>query len=246
MALLPLALLPIIFLPGCNRGAHPAQLYQRAPDFTVSDGTTSVHLANYRGKVVLLNFWWSQCAPCIAELPSLLQLHHDDPNLIVLGVSIDEDPDSYSAFIRRRHVDFITVRDPKQATPSLFHRPQWRHPPQIRRPNRLVRPRDSRIPQEPLSRASCYHPCMTTVDILFRYVTPPTEAAIFALADTREVYGIRRLLFDRAARTVRVEYDATRLNAAAVAKLVRQAGLDIEEELSLIPPQPAPEPAPAA
>ncbi len=86
---------------------------------------------------------------------------------------------------------------------------------------------------------------MTTVDILFRYTTPPTEAAAFALSDTREVYGIRRLHFDRAARTVRVEYDATRLNAAAVAKLVRQAGLDIEEEVSLIPPQPAAEPAPA-
>jgi hypothetical protein len=87
---------------------------------------------------------------------------------------------------------------------------------------------------------------MTTVDILFRYTTPPTETAIFALADTREVYGIRNLIFDRAAHTVRVEYDATRLNGAAVAKLVRQAGLDIEEELSLIPPQPIPEPAPAA
>lgn len=88
---------------------------------------------------------------------------------------------------------------------------------------------------------------MTQVDILFRYATPPTEAAIFALGKLREVYGIRRLLFDRAARTVRVEYDATRLDAATVAQLVRQAGLDIEEQLPLIPPQPpAPEPAPAA
>ncbi len=87
---------------------------------------------------------------------------------------------------------------------------------------------------------------MTTVDVLFRYATPPTEAVSFALANTREVYGIRRLAFDRDQRTLRVEYDATRLTAAVVAKLVRQAGLDIEEELSLIPPQPAPEPAPAA
>jgi len=87
---------------------------------------------------------------------------------------------------------------------------------------------------------------MTNVDILFRYNTPPTEAAIFALANTRDVYGIRRLVFDRDAHTLRVEYDATRLNAAAVAKLVRQAGLDIDQELPLIPPQPAPEPASAA
>jgi hypothetical protein len=87
---------------------------------------------------------------------------------------------------------------------------------------------------------------MTTVDILFRYATPPTEAVTFALASAREVYGIRRLAFDREQRTLRVEYDATRLTAAVVANLVRQAGLDIEEELSLIPPQPEPEPAPAA
>jgi hypothetical protein len=81
---------------------------------------------------------------------------------------------------------------------------------------------------------------MTTVDILFRYATPPTEAVSFALANTREVYGIRRLSFDREQRTLCVEYDATRLTAPSVAKLVRQAGLDIESEVSLIPPHPAP------
>jgi len=85
---------------------------------------------------------------------------------------------------------------------------------------------------------------MTTVDILFRYAAPPTEAATFALANTREVYGIRRLTFDRAASTLRVEYDATRLNAAAVAQLIRQAGLQVVEEVQLTPPPPAPEPAP--
>ena len=79
---------------------------------------------------------------------------------------------------------------------------------------------------------------MTTVEILFRYATPPTEAVTFALAKTREVYGIRQFGFDRAARTLRVEYDATRLNAAAVAKLVRQAGLEIDTELPQIPLQP--------
>jgi len=87
---------------------------------------------------------------------------------------------------------------------------------------------------------------MTNVDILFRYNTPPGEAVIHALADTREVYGIRRLHFDASAHTLRVEYDATRLNAAAVAKLVRQAGLDIDQQLPLAVAQPAPEPASAA
>jgi len=87
---------------------------------------------------------------------------------------------------------------------------------------------------------------MTTVDILYRYGNPPTEASMFALANIKEVYGIRRLNFDREAHTLRVEYDATRLNGPAVTKLVRDAGLDVQEELSLIPRQPTQEPAPAS
>jgi hypothetical protein len=70
---------------------------------------------------------------------------------------------------------------------------------------------------------------MTTVEIVYRYATPPTEQVAVALAHARDVYGIRKLNFDHAARTLRIEYDATRLNAAAVTKLVREAGLDIVE-----------------
>ena len=87
---------------------------------------------------------------------------------------------------------------------------------------------------------------MTNVDILFRYAAQPTEAQALALANARDVYGIRHIVFDRAAHTLRVEYDATRLNAAMVTELVRRAGVQIAEELPLISPPPAPEPAPAS
>lgn len=86
---------------------------------------------------------------------------------------------------------------------------------------------------------------MTTVEILFSYTTPPTEHAVSALANAKDVYGIRKLCFDSTARTLRIEYDATRLTPAAVLKLVLQAGLEVAAELPLIPPQPEPEPAPA-
>ncbi len=115
----------LALLPGCNRGAHPAQLNTPAPDFTVSDGTSTVHLASYRGQVVLLNFWATWCSPCIEEMPSLLALHHADPNLVILAVSIDDDPDAYTHFITRRHIDLITVRDPKQSAAQLFHTDMW-------------------------------------------------------------------------------------------------------------------------
>jgi len=87
---------------------------------------------------------------------------------------------------------------------------------------------------------------MTTVDVVFRYATPPTEAVSLALANTREVYGIRRLSFDKNANTVTVEYDATRLTNSVVAQLVRRAGLQLIEEVPLALPAAPPEPAPAA
>jgi cytochrome c biogenesis protein CcmG/thiol:disulfide interchange protein DsbE len=118
-------LLSLALASACDRGAHPYLAGKRAPDFTVSDGTSTIHLASYRGKVVLLNFWWSQCAPCIQEMPGLLELHHDRPDLAILAVSIDEDPDSYTRFIARRHVDLITVRDPNQTAAKLYHTEGW-------------------------------------------------------------------------------------------------------------------------
>jgi cytochrome c biogenesis protein CcmG, thiol:disulfide interchange protein DsbE len=108
-------------LCACNRGAHPAQPGTRAPDFTVSDGTTTIHLASYRGQVVLLNFWFSTCPPCIAELPSLEKLHHDMPKLVILAVSVDQDPASYRSFIANHHMDLITVRNASESAPTLFH-----------------------------------------------------------------------------------------------------------------------------
>lgn len=87
---------------------------------------------------------------------------------------------------------------------------------------------------------------MTTVEVLYRYATPPTDQVAMALARTRDVYGIRRLVVDTQTRTIRVEFDATRLNAPTVGKLLMAAGLDLAEELPLIPPPPQqPEPAPA-
>jgi hypothetical protein len=84
---------------------------------------------------------------------------------------------------------------------------------------------------------------MTTVEIAYRYAAQPTEQMATALARARDVYGIRQLGFDRAAHTLRVEFDATRLNAAAITKLVRETGLDIAEEL---PPIAAPAPSATA
>ena len=84
----------------------------------------------------------------------------------------------------------------------------------------------------------------TNLDVLYRYELHPTEAAMIALGKARGVYGIRKISLNEQEKTLRVEFDFTRLNRAVVADLMRQTGIDIVEEIPLAPP-PAPKEAPA-
>lgn len=84
---------------------------------------------------------------------------------------------------------------------------------------------------------------MTQLDVMYRYDRPPGEATLMALGKVREVYGIRNLAVNERERTVRVEYDASRLGEAVVHGLLRRTGLDLVEKVSLIPDQPPAEPA---
>lgn len=116
-----LALGLFAFAAGCDRGSHPSQTGKAAPDFTVSDGHNKVHLADYRGKVVLLNFWATWCPPCIQELPSLLALQKQMPEVVVLAVSIDEDDQAYRKFLVDHNVNLITVRDGAQTSNAKYN-----------------------------------------------------------------------------------------------------------------------------
>jgi hypothetical protein len=74
---------------------------------------------------------------------------------------------------------------------------------------------------------------MTYLDVVFRYGAAPGEKELRAIDGMREVYGVRRVDFHEAERTVRVEFDASRLKADGVARLMRQAGVDVRERLTL-------------
>jgi hypothetical protein len=74
---------------------------------------------------------------------------------------------------------------------------------------------------------------MTYLEVVFRYGATPGENELRAIDGMREVYGIRRVQFQDPERTVRVEFDASRLKPEAVARLLRQAGVDVREPLAL-------------
>jgi hypothetical protein len=74
---------------------------------------------------------------------------------------------------------------------------------------------------------------MTYLDVVFHYVSLPGENELRAIDGMREVYGIRSVLFNEKDQTVRVGYDASRLKQDAVANLLRQAGIDVDETVVL-------------
>ena len=74
---------------------------------------------------------------------------------------------------------------------------------------------------------------MTYLDVVYRYGAAPGENELRAIDSMREVYGIRRVVFNEKERTVRVEFDASRMKQDAVAKLLRQAGISVREPVAL-------------
>jgi peroxiredoxin len=72
---------------------RPASDRKPAPDFALKDADgRTVHLSDYKGKVVLLDFWATWCGPCRMEIPWFIEMQRDkkDRGFEVLGVSMDD------------------------------------------------------------------------------------------------------------------------------------------------------------
>ncbi|NOX19787.1 MAG: TlpA family protein disulfide reductase [Nitrospirae bacterium] len=85
-----------------------------APDFTLQDlKGNKVSLIDFRGKVVLLNFWATWCPPCREEIPSLNKLmsQYQDKGLVIIGVSSDSSYKRLKAFARKYKINFIVLHD---------------------------------------------------------------------------------------------------------------------------------------
>jgi cytochrome c biogenesis protein CcmG, thiol:disulfide interchange protein DsbE len=115
----------LLLTAGCDRGSHPRQTGRVAPDFTVTEGNRSVHLADYRGRIVILNFWATWCLPCIAELPSLTAMQQQLPQVQVLAVSVDEDPQAYRDYLVEHKIGLLTIDDPAHHAADLYGTNRW-------------------------------------------------------------------------------------------------------------------------
>jgi len=93
-----------------------------APQFAVEDSDRRISLGDFKGKIVVLNFWATWCPPCVDEMPSLVRMQQlmRDKGVTVLAVSVDADGGSYHKFLKDHNVNLLTVRDPDQKSNNLY------------------------------------------------------------------------------------------------------------------------------
>ena len=115
-----IAAVAMLSATGCDRNEHPGQLGQAAPTFSLNDGQQSVDLAKLRGHVVLLNFWATWCAPCLQEIPSLEAMQQELPQVQVVAVAFDDEPEAYQRFLKCRPLQLLTVFDSTQKSNTLY------------------------------------------------------------------------------------------------------------------------------
>jgi peroxiredoxin len=120
------ALISLLGLAGCASHSVSAQSTQAktgdrksAPDFALKDADgRTVHLSDYHGKVVVLDFWATTCEPCKVEIPWLMEFEgaKKDRGFAVLGVSMDDGWDVIKPFLRELGVNYrVVLGDDKTA-----------------------------------------------------------------------------------------------------------------------------------
>ncbi len=95
---------------------------RQAADFSLKTvDRAPVHLADLRGKIVLLDFWATWCPPCRHELPTIeaLSRKYKDRNVVVFGVN-DEEVQTAKRFLDKNHPDLATLHDAQGKVHRLY------------------------------------------------------------------------------------------------------------------------------
>ena len=96
---------------------------QLAPEFAVEDRAGKVHrLSDFRGRVVLVNFWATWCLPCIEEMPSMESVRKeiDETQLTILALSVDDSWEDVDPFVKASGYGLRIVSDFEEKVAKLY------------------------------------------------------------------------------------------------------------------------------
>ncbi len=96
---------------------------QSAPDFALqSDSGENLRLSEYRGDVVMINFWATWCGPCRQEMPLLEELYsrYQRVGFSLLGINIDDDPGKAMKMAAELGVSFPVLFDSRKEVSKLY------------------------------------------------------------------------------------------------------------------------------
>ncbi|MEA3544358.1 MAG: TlpA disulfide reductase family protein [Thermodesulfobacteriota bacterium] len=123
-------LLFTLLLVGCDNSTSESPVPKGgligniAPDFTLTDMEGQpVSLSQFRGKVVILNFWATWCPPCREEMPSMEQLYREnkDQDLVMLAVNVDENGKAaVTKFLKRTPHSFPILLDSENIAQNAY------------------------------------------------------------------------------------------------------------------------------
>jgi peroxiredoxin len=119
-AMMVAALLALLVFPA----AYADVIEGPAPDFTLkSRSGENVKLSEYRGDVVMINFWASWCAPCRQEMPLLEEMYkkYSDLGFVLLGVNVEEDSAKANDLLREVAVTFPVLFDNTNEVTKLYN-----------------------------------------------------------------------------------------------------------------------------
>jgi peroxiredoxin len=118
------AVAALFALYGSSRTAPPLNRGSAAPDFSLPRlaGDGEVSLSALRGRVVLVNFWATWCAPCEDEMPAMQRLYEQlgADGFELLAVSVDQSADDVKAFRERLALSFPILLDPERRASNLY------------------------------------------------------------------------------------------------------------------------------
>ena len=137
-----LVLLSIFLIVFCNKSGKD-DFCREAPDFTLKKfDSTSLTLSQFRGKVVLIDFWVSWCPICQMDMPNFVKLHENyrTKGLVIIGICYDEELESARDLMKKLKLEYPVVIGNKEVA-KIY---DWR----IGKPATIVVDRKGKIVDE--------------------------------------------------------------------------------------------------